>query len=99
MKLLTALLALEHLTLCGPIFILSSKIGQRNYEIFNFFPPVLEEQISTKVSYALSIAFPLFYFVLPFIQYGLFLAYHKFGHPWSKILNTKTKKSLICEMD
>jgi len=46
-------------------------------------------QIATKVAYSLSIIFPIFYLTLPFLQYQVFLAYHKFGHPWSKILTSQ----------
>ena len=94
-KLLVALFAVEHLVLCVPMFILSSNIGRRNSKMENFFPQVMEEKTSTSVAYSLSVFFPIFYCLLPFAQYYIFLAYNKFGHPWSKILNSQIKKSGI----
>ena len=92
MKWMTALFALEHLVLCGPIFILASKILERNSLLESKFPLVWEEENSTTTSLSLSIAFPIFYIILPFIQYWLFDAFHKFGHPWSSILIAKIKE-------
>jgi len=91
MKLMSALFALEHLILCGPIFILTSKILERNSVMDGYFPLVLEEQDSTTMALKLSIAFPIFYILLPVIQYMLFVAFHKYGHPWSSILNTSVR--------
>jgi hypothetical protein len=98
-KLLVGLFAVENLILCIPMFILSSNIGQRNSEMEEFFPQVIEEKVSTRVAYTLSVVFPIFYSVLPFLQYYIFICYNKFGHPWSKILNSELKKSGSNEAD
>ena len=92
MKLLCFLFAIEHLVLCGPIFILNYTIRQRNADLQNTFAPVLEETISTRNCWLLSVILPVFYILLPFLQYGLYLAFHKVGHPWAKILNYQLKK-------
>ena len=48
MKLLVSLFAVEHLILCAPIFILLTKILQRNIYLDDVFPLVPEEKLSTR---------------------------------------------------
>ncbi len=87
MKILFALFTFEHIMLCIPLWILSYKISLRNNYLDDTFPQVIEEQRSTTLAYWLSVVFPTIYILIPFIQYGLFVIYHKHGHPWSRILN------------
>jgi len=87
MKVLLALFAIEHLVMCIPIWILSYNIYNRNLFLDEFFPQLPEEQWSTTLAYAMSIICPILFLIVPFIQYGLFLVYHKYGHPWSVIFN------------
>ena len=89
MKLLISLFAIEHFLACVPLFILTLNIRERNIFLDEYFPQVVKEQISTKVAHSLSIIFPIFYLTLPFLQYQVFLAYHKYGHPWSRILTSQ----------
>jgi len=90
LKALLALFAMEHIILCVPIWILSYNIYSRNQFLEEFFPQVQEEQWSTLLAYTLSIVCPIVYLlIIPFLQYGLFFLYHKFGHPWSLIFNAQ----------
>lgn len=43
--------------------------------------------MSTKTSLFLAIGGPLVFILVPFLQFGIFSLYNKFGHPWSRILN------------
>ena len=78
------------------VWILSYNIYQRNIFLDEYFPQVMEEIKSTTLAYTLSIVCPAVFIIAPFVQYGLFLLYHKYGHPWSEILNSQThvKKSM-----
>ena len=89
MKVLLGLFACEHIILCFPIWILSYNIYKRNLYLDSFFPQVQEEHWSTTLAYSLSVLCPIAYMIVPFFQYGLFLLYHKFGHPWSQIFNAQ----------
>jgi len=46
MKLLISLFAIEHFLACVPLFILTSKIRERNVFLDQYFPQVAEEQVS-----------------------------------------------------
>lgn len=58
MKILVALFAVEHLILCTPIFILYSKILERNIYLDELFPLVSEEEQSTRWVYFIEIVKP-----------------------------------------
>ena len=87
MKILLGLFSLEHIMLCIPMWILSYNISKRNIFLDEFFPQVVEEQRATFLANSLSIICPIVYVIVPFFQYGLFVMYNKYGHPWSSILN------------
>jgi len=86
MRNLVILFAAEHLLMCIPIWILSYNIYYRNIYLDEFFPQLDEEIWSTKLSYILSIAGPVIFLLIPFVQYHLFILYNKYGHPWRKLL-------------
>ena len=90
-KLLLFVFAFEHFMMCIPLWILSFNISTRNEFLNQFFPQVIEEQRATVKAFTLSIVCPILYFLIPFIQFKIFVSYHRFGHPWSRILNRETK--------
>ena len=97
MKYQIFLFTTEHMLMCIPVWILSYSITMRNSYLTKFFPLLEEEWATTKLAYALSALCPIFFILLSCAQYGLFLLYHKHGHPWSKILfsNEKSSKKVI----
>ena len=86
MRVMVVLFAAEHLLMCVPIWILSYNIYKRNIYLDEYFPQLDEEIWSTKLAYSLSIISPIIFILVPFAQYGLFILYNKFGHPWGKLL-------------
>ena len=81
------LFLLEDLVMCTPIWILSYNIYQRNTYLYKEdFPLLEEEKWSTKLAYTLSFVSPVVFIIFPLIQYGLFILYNKFSHPWSILL-------------
>ena len=83
-----ALFMIGDLLLCAPIWLLSYNIYNRNVFLYEFFPPNEKEIISTKISYILSFACPIFFIIAPLLQYGLFILYNRFGHPWCELLQS-----------
>ena len=47
-------------------------------------------QTSTLNAYTLAIVAPITFILVAFLQYWIFHLYHKFGHPWSRILYPET---------
>ena len=87
-KAMLALFMIGDLLLCAPIWLLSYNIYNRNVFLYEFFPPNEKEIISTKISYILSFACPIFFIIAPLLQYGLFILYNRFGHPWCELLQS-----------
>ena len=50
-------------------------------------------QISSRIVFLLSIVPPIFFILLPFLQYWVFRLYHRIGHPWSQILASTSKQN------
>ena len=86
MKALLVLFVAEHLLMCVPIWILSYNIYQRNIYLDEYFPQLDEEIWSTTLAYTLSTVSPIILIIVPFVQYGLFVLYNKYGHPWRRLL-------------
>ena len=92
MKLLIFLFTVEHILMCLPLWILSYGITLRNDYLTQYFPMIEEERNATALAHTLSVVCPFFFAAVGWFQFQLFLAYHKNGHPWAKILFAKKTK-------
>jgi len=86
MKCLLVLFTTEHILMCIPMWILSYSIATRNIYLSKYFSIIEEEMGATNLAYTLSACCPVFFIATSCAQYGLFVLYHKRGHPWSKLL-------------
>jgi len=58
----------------------------------------MEEQRSTYLANTLSIVCPILFLLILFLQFKIFLLYHKYGHPWSIILNEQCDDDDLIEI-
>jgi len=86
-KYLLLLFSVEHILMCIPVWILSYNIQERNYLLEKDFKILPEEHHSTIVASTMSILGPVFFIIIPFLQYRLFTTFHRVAHPWSRIIN------------
>ena len=87
MKLLLFVFTVEHLLLTGPIFVLAYNISKRDRYLNEYFPPISEEKTSTRIVYSVCLVAPIFFAVLPFLQYVLFKLFHRKFHPLAFLIN------------
>ena len=87
MKLLLFVFTVEHLLLTGPIFVLAYNISKRDRYLNEYFPPISEEKTSTRIVYSVCLVAPIFFAVLPFLQYLLFKLFHRKFHPLAFLIN------------
>ena len=87
MKHLTILSTAFHLFLCCPLWVLSYSVGIRNEYLEEFFPMIEEERAATRLINVLASVCPLLFVGAGCFEYGLFVLYHRFGHPWAKIVH------------
>jgi hypothetical protein len=66
--------------------ILTLSISNRNKYLAEFFPPLPKERETTMVAFTLSLASPVVFVTIGFVEHALFQMYQRYGHPWSLIL-------------
>jgi hypothetical protein len=70
MKLLLTLFAIENVSFCIPLFIMSGKIPNDFKPPYDFsFNIDRSKDLATAVAYALSVVCPFFYMMAPFLQF------------------------------
>ena len=87
------LLGVENALLCTPLWILLAKINLREEYLTQYFPPLIEEQLSKERTKLLAFMAPVFFVVVASaVQMVLSHLYYRYGHPWSRIFREEKKK-------